>query len=83
MVLQRHNIPYPPKNRMLVQQVNASTWAGYDSRVEAMLDLGAADVVESLLRTTARMPSQKECVVVKAQVHQLPGAQTLTVDMSP
>ena len=63
---------------MLLRQVSASTWAGYDNRVEALLGMGAAGVVESLLRTAARMPSQPEAVLVmKAQVHRSAGGSSM------
>ena len=41
----------------MTQAFPSERWAQYDERVEAMLDIGAAWVVETLLRTTARMPA--------------------------
>ena len=45
-------------------------WARYDARVEAMLDMGAAGVVESLLRSVARTTRVEECAAYEAQVQQ-------------
>ena len=54
--------------------IGASTWPRYDNRMEAMLGLGAAGVVESLLRTAVRMPSQADdSVVILAQVRRSAG----------
>ena len=59
---------------MLQRQASASTWAGYDNRLGTLLGMGAAGEVQSLLRTTARMPSQQEnYIVMKAQVHRTAG----------
>ncbi len=45
-------------------------WARYDDRVEAMLHMGAAGVVESLLRTTARSTGLVDFAgVLESQVH--------------
>ena len=49
--------------------IYAPALARYDNRVETMLGMGAAGVVEALLRTACRMPSQPECAAMKAQVH--------------
>ena len=62
------------RTALLLRQVSASTWAHYDDRVEAMLGVDAAGVVESLLRTVVRMPSQPNVhAVLKAQVLQCRG----------
>lgn len=42
-----------PKHRQLLSQ--GKGWARYDARVGALLDMGAAGVVESLLRLTVRL----------------------------
>ena len=69
-VLQQQGLTHLPSASLVVllQQVEPD-WAGYDLRVEAMLSIDAAVVMESLLRTTTRMPAQpKEYLVMKAQV---------------
>ena len=52
---------------LLLLQVIGSPWAHYDDRVEAMLGMDAVRVVESLLRTSTRMPIKYENM--KTQVH--------------
>ena len=47
-------------------------WARYDGRVEALLDMGAARVVESLLRVAACMPAMPDCantIIAQARYH--------------
>ena len=69
--LQQHQLPCLPSvsTALLLRQVGASTWAHYDDRVEAMLGMEGAGVVESLLRTAVSMPSQPDVHdVLKAQV---------------
>ena len=71
VVLQRQGCTHLPIASVVVvlRQVEAE-WTGYDSRLEAMLSIDAAGVVESLLRTATRMPTQpNEYLVMKAQVH--------------
>ena len=50
------------------QAASADRWRRYDSRVEAALGMGAAGVVESLLRLTARMPIQPDFSITISQV---------------
>ena len=53
----------------LVSQAGASEmWERYDGRVEALLGMGAAGVVESLLRVAARKPTHRDFVST-IQVH--------------
>ena len=50
------------------------SWAGYDDRVAALLGMGGAGVVESLLRTTARMPAlNRHRAVMMTKVHHFVG----------
>ena len=44
-------------------------WARYDTKVEALLGMGAAGVVETLLRTVARNSSLRDNAGIRAQVH--------------
>ena len=37
-----------------MRQASAGRWARYDTKVEALLGMGAAGVVETLMRTVAR-----------------------------
>ena len=56
-----------PKRAQLVLQGRG--WARYDARVEAMLDMGAAGVVESLLRLTVRLtPLHEQMAPLNARV---------------
>lgn len=53
----------------MTQAFPSERWAQYDERVEDMLDIGAAWVVETLLRTTARMPPRSGSgVMLETQV---------------
>ena len=81
---QTTNIMPSPRMRQpcVRQEYPSKSWAQYDKRVEATLDIGAAGVVESLLRTTARMPCQGSyAVMLEAQVcrHAQSSTQTASV----
>ena len=60
-----------PSVRRPVKQVAGSRvpWVRYQQHLEVVLDMGAAGVVETLLRTTARHPCLTEDDAMMAQVH--------------
>ncbi len=59
-----------PSVRHVVGQVAGRVrWMCYVKQLGAMLDTGAAGVVEMLLRTTARNPCLNEDAAMLAQVH--------------
>ena len=67
------HLPYADDSHVGVRQESAAgRWRRYDSRVEAALGMGAAGVVESLLRLTARMPISPEYAIMTSQVQRSP-----------
>ena len=59
---------WPSIRRRVSQERARKRWARYDDKVEALLGMGAAGVVETLMRTVARNPHLEKDEGLWAQV---------------